>query len=48
MSPLGETIGFTPLPAAFFALLVVMTATYLGIVEGTKRWFFAASNWQEA
>ena len=48
MSPLGGAIGFTPLPAAFFAVLVVMTATYLGIVESTKRWFFAASNWRES
>ncbi len=36
-SPLAHTLGFTPLPAPFFAFLGVSTATYLLLVEIAKR-----------
>jgi Mg2+-importing ATPase len=36
-SPLAHVLGFTPLPAAFFAFLAVATATYLLLVEAAKR-----------
>ncbi len=39
-APLGELIGFTPLPAVFLAVLSVMVATYLAIVEVAKRRFY--------
>jgi Mg2+-importing ATPase len=34
---LGGLLGFTPLPGAYFLFLVVMTATYLMLVEVVKR-----------
>jgi P-type Mg2+ transporter len=36
-SPLARTLGFTPLPPAFFAFLVAATGTYLVLVEIVKR-----------
>jgi len=36
-SPLAHVLGFTPLPAAFFAFLAVATAAYLLLVEAAKR-----------
>jgi len=36
-SPLAHMLGFTPLPAAFFAFLAVATAAYLLLVEAAKR-----------
>ena len=36
-SPLAHMLGFTPLPAAFFAFLAIATATYLLLVEAAKR-----------
>jgi hypothetical protein len=30
-------LGFTPLPAAYFAFLVIATGTYLLLVEFAKR-----------
>ncbi|HMK13267.1 MAG TPA: cation transporting ATPase C-terminal domain-containing protein, partial [Acidimicrobiales bacterium] len=39
-TPLGDTLGFTPLPAGFFAVLVVMIVTYLGVAELGKREFY--------
>ena len=36
-SPLAGVLGFTPLPAAYFAFLAVATATYLLLVEAAKR-----------
>ena len=38
---LGLTLGFTPLPAAYFAFLAAATATYLLLVEIVKRRLFA-------
>jgi Mg2+-importing ATPase len=37
-TPIAPDLGFQPLPALFFAILVVMTVTYLGLVELAKRW----------
>jgi Mg2+-importing ATPase len=39
-SPLAGTLGFTPLPAGFLAILVLMVVTYLGLVEAGKARFF--------
>jgi len=36
-SPLAGLLGFTQLPAAYFAFLAVATATYLLLVEAAKR-----------
>ena len=36
----GRYFGFTPLPAAFFVVLVIMVVVYLGVVELAKRRFF--------
>ncbi|MEP7051895.1 MAG: magnesium-translocating P-type ATPase [Pseudomonadota bacterium] len=36
-SPLAHTLGFAPLPLAYFAFLALATVTYLGIVEVVKR-----------
>ena len=33
-------LGFTPLPAAFFVALLLMIATYLGLVELGKAVFY--------
>jgi Mg2+-importing ATPase len=35
--PAARILGFTPLPAGFFAFLVLATVTYLAIVEAVKR-----------
>lgn len=40
LSPLGGDLGFTTPPPAFFGALVAMVATYLGLVEIAKRWFY--------
>jgi Mg2+-importing ATPase len=37
-TPWAAVLGFTALPAAFFAFLAAATATYLVIVEIAKRW----------
>ncbi len=39
LSPLGPALGFAPLPPAFWLLLVVLVAAYLGLVELAKRRF---------
>jgi len=39
-TPLAPWLGFTALPPLFFAILVLMVATYLGLVEVVKRWFY--------
>ncbi len=39
-SPLAALFGFTPLPAAFFAILVAMIVTYLVLAELGKALFF--------
>jgi Mg2+-importing ATPase len=37
---LAHLLGFSPLPWRFFAILVVMVITYLGLVEITKYFFY--------
>ena len=39
--PLASHLGFTPLPAGFFAFLAVSTVTYLLLVELAKRLLFS-------
>ena len=48
ISPLGSLLGFAPLPPLFFGVLVLMTATYLALVQVIKRRFYAASDWRAA
>jgi Mg2+-importing ATPase len=40
-SPLASDLGFTALPADFFAVLVGLVAVYLALVDFAKRRFFA-------
>ncbi len=40
IAPLARLFGFTPLPAGFLAIVGVMIATYLVVVEVGKRRFF--------
>ncbi|PKO62051.1 MAG: magnesium-translocating P-type ATPase [Betaproteobacteria bacterium HGW-Betaproteobacteria-18] len=37
---LAPYLGFTPLPPAFFALLVALLVAYLTMVEKGKQWFY--------
>ena len=39
-SPLAGLLGFVPLPPLFFGVLLLMIASYLGIVEVAKRGFY--------
>ena len=39
-TPLAHTLGFQPLPAAFFAALAGMVAGYLALIEVGKRIFY--------
>ncbi len=39
-SPLAAPLGFEPLPLGFLAALGGMVATYVMLVEITKRWFY--------
>jgi Mg2+-importing ATPase len=39
-APFAHDLGFTALPADFFAVLAVMVAAYLLLVERAKRHFF--------
>ncbi len=39
-TPLASWLGFVPLPPLFFAFLLTMIVTYLGLVEVAKRWFY--------
>ncbi len=42
-TPLAATLGFTPLPAAYFLFLLAATSTYLVLVEVGKRWLMRRS-----
>ena len=42
-TPLAHTLGFQPLPGAFFAALVGLVAAYLALVEIGKRIFYSAA-----
>lgn len=44
ISPLAQTLGFTPLPWPFFAALGGFVASYLVLVELAKRMFYAEPN----
>jgi P-type Mg2+ transporter len=39
-SPLNDTLGFAPLPPAFFAMLAAFVAAYLASVEVAKHFFY--------
>ena len=41
LSPLGPSLGFTPLPWLFFAALIALAVGYLVLVEVTKKVFYA-------
>ena len=41
--PFAATLGFRPLPGAFFAALVGMVVAYLGLIEAGKRIFYRAA-----
>ncbi|MDH6136649.1 Mg2+-importing ATPase [Kitasatospora sp. MAA4] len=42
-TPLAHTLGFQPLPGAFFAALVAMIIAYLVLIEIGKRLFYGAA-----
>jgi P-type Mg2+ transporter len=42
-TPLAATLGFRPLPGAFFAALVGMVVAYLALIEAGKRFFYRAA-----
>ncbi len=42
-TPLAHTLGFQPLPVAFFAALAGMVVCYLALIEGGKRLFYGAA-----
>jgi len=33
-------IGFTPLPLGLVATIILLAATYLGVVQLVKTWFY--------
>jgi P-type Mg2+ transporter len=41
-SPFADVLGFTALPAAFFAFLVAMVVLYLVLIEVAKKRFYRA------
>ncbi len=41
--PFAATLGFRPLPGAFFAALVGMVVAYLGLIKAGKRIFYRAA-----
>jgi len=47
-SPLAGVLGFTPLPAAYFAFLAVATGAYLLLVEVAKRRLLRGATQQNA
>ena len=42
-SPLNRTLGFAPLPPAFFGVLVAFVVMYLASVEVAKYFFYKAA-----
>ncbi|MCX6648844.1 MAG: magnesium-translocating P-type ATPase [Candidatus Bathyarchaeota archaeon] len=46
-TPLGEFLGFTPLPPSYWLLLILMVATYLLLVDAGKVFFYKVCgyNW---
>jgi Mg2+-importing ATPase len=43
-SPLAGVLGFTPLPAKYFAFVAVATGVYLLLVEAAKRLLLRREN----
>src|SRR5271157_2729651 len=43
-SPLAQPLGFTPLPASYFAFVAVATGVYLLLVEAAKRRLLRSGN----
>jgi Mg2+-importing ATPase len=39
-TPLAHTLGFSPLPGAFFAALALMVVAYMILIEFGKRFFY--------
>ena len=39
-TPFGSLIGFTPMPPLLIAIIVLFAATYLGLVQVVKGWFY--------
>jgi Mg2+-importing ATPase len=39
-TPLAHTLGFSPLPGAFFAALAGMVVAYMALIEAGKRYFY--------
>jgi len=46
-TPLAHTLGFSPLPGAFFAALAAMVVGYLALIEMGKRYFYRDITAQE-
>ena len=44
-TPIGEKVGFAPLPPMFYGILVPLLVAYLGTVEVVKRWFYRRVGW---
>ena len=44
LSPLARTLGFTPLPWQFYAVLAAFVVVYLVLVELAKKMFYAEPN----
>ena len=45
--PFAHALGFTHLPAEYYAILIGIVVTYLFTVELVKRWFFALPRQRE-
>jgi Mg2+-importing ATPase len=43
-SPVAPVLGFQPLPLLFLAILAAMAATYLGLAELAKAYFFRSES----
>jgi Mg2+-importing ATPase len=39
-TPLGALVGFTPMPLSLLGIIAVFAATYLGLVQLVKTWFY--------
>ena len=48
LTPVGQAIGFAPLPPLLFAVLVAFVVTYLTLVQIFKQRFYAAGGWRDS
>jgi Mg2+-importing ATPase len=39
-TPLAAVLGFTPMPVSLIAIILAFSATYLGLVQLVKSWFY--------